>query len=428
MPELGMRPVEGHHRGRGESALPRTSAALGVTLGPAAVDHRQVHDHIASVIAAIAPHDSVERFEGLGVEVIKASARFVDPRIVEAGGRRIRARRFVIATGSRPAVPSVPGLADSGFLTNETIFTLTALPADLLIMGGGPIGVEMAQAFRRLGRTSPSSRRRRPVPRRSPGRGRRQGCAEGGRRRGRGGQGRRLGQPERRPGRGSPRRRGQDQRHRSARGHRAPAEPRGPRAGGCGDRDRPRGITVDARLRTTNRRVFAIGDVTGGPLFTHAASQQAGIVIRNALFLLPAKADYGALPRVTYTDPELAQVGMTEQEARKSGEPVEVLFAPFAGNDRAQAARRHRGLCQDHRGTAGADPRGDHRRAGAGELIGLWALAMSQRLAIGAIAGLVLPYPTLSEISKRAAGSYYTPRLFGPTTRRLVGLIQRFVP
>ncbi|PTM61621.1 dihydrolipoyl dehydrogenase family protein [Phreatobacter oligotrophus] len=409
--------------------LPRTSAAFGVTLGPAAVDHQQVHDHIASVIAAIAPHDSVERFEGLGVDVIKASARFVDPRVVEAGGRRIRARRFVIATGSRPAVPSVPGLADSGFLTNETIFTLTALPADLLIMGGGPIGVEMAQAFRRLGSTVTLIEKETILSRDDP-----QAVAvvrdaliadgvailEG--------QG--VASVSRSGDRvevlldGGDRISGTDLL--VATGRRPNLEDLGLEAAGIATG--PRGITVDARLRTTNRRVFAIGDVTGGPLFTHAASQQAGIVIRNALFLLPAKADYGALPRVTYTDPELAQVGMTEQEARKSGEPVEVLFAPFAGNDRAQAARRTEGFAKIIVGRRGRILGATIVGPGAGELIGLWALAMSQRLAIGAVAGLVLPYPTLSEISKRAAGSYYTPRLFGPTTRRLVGLIQRFVP
>lgn len=408
---------------------PLVSPAFGVALAAASIDHKLVHDHIHGVIGAIAPHDSEARFEGLGVEVIRAPARFLDPRTVDAAGRRIRARRFVIATGSRPAVPAIPGLAESGFLTNETVFALTALPGALVIIGGGPIGVEMAQAFRRLGSVVTIIEKDRILSRDDP-----QAVAV-------------VRDRLTAEGVAIIEHKGVASVARTAErvevqldggrvisgthllvatGRMANIEDLG--LADAGVTTSARGITVDARLRTSNRRIFALGDVIGGPLFTHAASQQAGIVIRNALFLLPAKVDYRALPRVTYTAPELAQVGMTEQDAREAGQAVEVLVSPFAANDRAQTERQTEGFAKIIVGRRGRILGATIVGPGAGELIGLWALAIAQRLPLGAIAGLVLPYPTLSEISKRAAGSHFTPRLFGPTTRRLVGLIQRLVP
>jgi len=190
----------------------------------------------------------------------------------------------------------------------------------------------------------------------------------------------------------------------------------------------PRGITVDARLRTTNRRVFAIGDVAGGPQFTHIAGYHAGIVIRNALFGLPAKVDYAALPWVTYADPELAHAGLTEAEARAAGHEVSILSQPLAGNDRAQAERETEGLIKVVLGRRGRILGATIVAPRAGEMIGLWGLAIQKRLGIGAIASSLAPYPTMSEISKRAAGGYYTPSLFGRRSRCLVGLIQRLLP
>ena len=188
------------------------------------------------------------------------------------------------------------------------------------------------------------------------------------------------------------------------------------------------GIKVDARLRTTNKRVFAIGDDSGGPQFTHIAGYQAGIVIRNALFGLPAKADYRSLPWVTYCDPELAHVGMAEADARNAGEDPTSLVTPFSAIDRAQAERNTDGLEKIVLGRngkiLGATIVGPH----AGEMISTWGLAIDNGLKIGSLARLVVPYPTLSEISKRAAGSFYTSRLFGPRTRALVRIIQRFLP
>ena len=405
------------------------SAAFGIDLEPAAIHFDAVNDHVRRVIGAIAPHDSVTRFEGLGVTVIRAAARFVDDRTVEAGGERIRARRFVVATGSRAAVPPIPGLAEGGFLTNETIFRLRDRPGHLIVMGGGPIGVEMAQAFRRLGSEVTVVEKVSLLPRDEPEAVAvvRDALSAGGVRllEGHGVVAvRRIG----------------DAVHVDVDGgeaivgtHLLVATGRRPNTEGlgldaAGIAATARGITVDARLRTTNRRVFALGDVCGGPQFTHVAGYQAGIIIRNALFMLPAKVDYAALPWVTYTDPELAHAGLTEAEARKAGHSVEILSWPFAMNDRAQAERRTEGLAKIVVGSRGRILGATIVGPRAGELIGTWALAIAQRLGIGAVAGVVLPYPTLSEVSKRAAGSYYTPRLFGAFTRRIVDLVQRLVP
>jgi pyruvate/2-oxoglutarate dehydrogenase complex dihydrolipoamide dehydrogenase (E3) component len=187
----------------------------------------------------------------------------------------------------------------------------------------------------------------------------------------------------------------------------------------------PHGIKVDARLRTTNRRAFAVGDAAGGPQFTHVALYHAGIVIRNALFRLSARADYRALPWVTYTDPELAQTGLSEAAAKAEG-AIKVLRWPFADNDRAQTERDTTGevkiITRSNGRIVGATILG----ASAGDLILPWTLAIAQKLKIGAMANLIVPYPTRGEAGKRAAGAYYTPSLFGPRTRRLVRFLARF--
>jgi pyruvate/2-oxoglutarate dehydrogenase complex dihydrolipoamide dehydrogenase (E3) component len=411
----------------------RTGARFGVHGDGPEVRFREVHDHVHGVIGAIAPHDSVERFEGLGVMVIQAAGRFVDRDTVEAGGRRIKARRFVIASGSRAAAPPVPGLADSGYLTNETIFNLKEAPGHLIVVGGGPIGVEMAQSFRRLGSEVTVVEKFGILAKDEPEavdvvraalRGEGVRLAEG------------FGVSEVRRENGSVSvvLDGDSEFGRTiagthllvAAGRRPNIENLGLEAAGIDHT--PKGITVDARLISSNRKVFAIGDVAGGPQFTHIAGYHAGIVIRNALFGLPAKVDYRALPWVTYSDPELAHAGLTEAEARKAGHGVEVLTWSFAMNDRAQAERATEGLAKIVLGRKGRILGATVVGPRAGELIGTWGLAISAGLKIGAVASAVLPYPTLSEISKRAAGSYYTPKLFGAATRRIVGLVQRFFP
>jgi pyruvate/2-oxoglutarate dehydrogenase complex dihydrolipoamide dehydrogenase (E3) component len=408
----------------------RRAASFGVACAAPSVDGKRVHDHVHAVIGAIAPNDSVERFTGLGVKVLRASARFVDAREVEAGDVRVRARRFVIAAGSSPAVPPIPGLDRVPFETNETIFDRASLPAHLVVIGGGPIGIEMAQAHGRLGSEVTVLDRGRILPRDDPEPVailRRLLTGEGIRIR----EDARITGVERTPagvavlleGAAGPERiEGTDL---------LVAAGRRPNLDGLGLEAAdiaygPRGIDVDSRLRTTNRRVFAIGDVGGPYQFTHMATYHAGIVIRNALFRLPAKVDHRAVPWVTYTEPELAHVGMGEQAARDAGTPIRVLRWPFHDNDRAQAERATHGLVK-----VIATPRGRVLGAtilgpSAGELIQTWVLAIAQKIKVGAVANMIAPYPTLGEANKRAAGSFFTPALFSPRTRRIVRFLSRF--
>ncbi len=403
------------------------SGELGVAYAPPRVDFAAVMDSVARVIALLAPNDSVERFEGLGVRVIQAEARFIDPRTLRAGDAIIRPRRFVIATGSAPVMPPIAGLADVPFFTNETIFANRTLPEHLIVIGGGPIGIELAQAHRALGAAVTVLDAGPLLPRDDPelaallagrlaeeGIALRPATAIAGVERSGGGITVTLAGGERLAG-----------------SHLLVAAGRRPSLAAldlaaAGIAANERGVVVDARLRTTNRRAYAIGDAAGGPQFTHVALYHAGIVIRNALFRLPARVDYRALSWVTYTDPELAQVGLTEAAARASRQEVRVLRWFFAENDRAQTERDTAGeakIVTTRRGRIlGAAILG----AGAGDLILPWALAISQRLQIGAMANLVVPYPTRGEAGTRAAGSFYTPALFGPRTRRLVRFLARF--
>jgi pyruvate/2-oxoglutarate dehydrogenase complex dihydrolipoamide dehydrogenase (E3) component len=404
----------------------RRGAALGLAYAPPRIDFAAVGDSVQQVIAGIAPNDSAERFEGLGVRVLRAEACFTSPRAVRAGEFEVRPRRFVIATGSQPAIPAIPGLDGVPYLTNETVFANRELPEHLIVIGGGPIGIEMAQAYRRLGAKVTVLDLGPLLPRDDP-----ELVAS---------------LAERLTGEGvvtRPRveiaaveRDGDGLLvhlaggERVAGSHLLVAAGRRPNIAAldlsaAGIAATAKGITVDARLRTTNRRAFAVGDVAGGPQFTHIALYHAGIVIRNALFRLPAKVDYRGLPWVTYTDPELAQVGLTEAAARTVGGALRILRWRFAENDRARTER-------DTEGSIKIVARRDGRilgaailGAGAGDLILPWALAISQKLKIGALANLIVPYPTRGEASKRAAGSFYTPALFSARTRRLVRLLAR---
>ena len=404
----------------------RHGTALGIAYARPHIDFAAVADSVQRVIAEIAPNDSVERFEGLGVRVLRAEARFTSPRTVRAGDVEIRPRRFVIATGSQPAIPPIRGLDEVRYLTNESIFANRQLPEHLIVIGGGPIGIEMAQAHRRLGARVTVLDVGPLLPRDDPElsavlaeRLWSEGIV--------GRPGVEIAEVERA---------GQVIRVRLESGeqisgsHLLVAAGRRPTVealdlAAAGIASTAKGITVDARLRTTNRRVFAIGDVAGGPQFTHVALYHAGIVIWNALFRIPAKVDYRALPWVTYTDPELAQVGLTEAEARAIERASRVLRWRFVENDRAQTERETEGMVKVVTRANGRILGTSILGAGAGDLILPWALAISQKLKIGALANLIVPYPTRGEASKRAAGSYYTPTLFSARTRRLVRLLAR---
>ena len=398
---------------------------LGIMVRDARPDFSRVMDHVHGVIAAIEPHDSVERFEGLGVTVLQDHARFVDRKTVVAGGVTVRARRFVVATGSTAMVPPIPGLSETPFLTNESVFELEDLPQHLIVIGGGPIGVELSQAFQRLGSEVTLFEGRQLLAKDDPELVeivRQQLLADGVDLR----EGEAVESVGAYDGGISVSIQGKGTLQGShllvAAGRQPNVDDLGLEEAGVAYSDR--GIKVDARLRTSNKKIFAIGDVTGGLQFTHVAGYHAGIVIRNALFRVPAKADHSAVPWVTYSDPELAHVGMSEAEARKAhGRKVRVVRWPFAENDRAMAEGDTRGLIKVIVGPKGRILGASLVGAGAGETIQPWILALSQGMKIGAFTSIIAPYPTRGEISKRVAGDYYTPTLFSPKTRILVRLL-----
>jgi pyruvate/2-oxoglutarate dehydrogenase complex dihydrolipoamide dehydrogenase (E3) component len=406
----------------------RRGGEFGVTYAPPAIDFAAVGDGVARVVARLAPHDSVERFERLGVKVLRAEAKFVDPRTARAGTHDIRARRFVIATGSTPFVPPIPGLEAVPYLTNETVFANRLLPRHLLVIGAGAAGIELGQAHRRLGaevtiidaqqvlwHDDPELVAILAGELRAEGITLRPSTAIAAVERDGDGIAIVLQGGERLVG----------SHLLIAAGRQPSTEALNLTAGAIAVTRH--GITVDPGLRTTNRRVYAIGDVAGGPQFTHVALYQAGIVIRNALFRLPSRVDYRALPSVTYSDPELAKAGMSEAVARDAhGDKIKVLRWEFAENDRAQTERDTRGMVKIVTSGRGRILGAAILGAGAGDQIMAWALAISQRLRIGAVANLIVPYPTRGEAGKRAAGSFYTPTLFAPRTRRLVRLLAHF--
>jgi pyruvate/2-oxoglutarate dehydrogenase complex dihydrolipoamide dehydrogenase (E3) component len=404
--------------------------AFGVSAGSAEIDFAKVHHHVHDVIAAIAPNDSKERFNGLGVRVIAGAARFKDRNTVVVGdGIEIAARRFVIATGSSPALPPIAGLEAVPYLTNETVFDLTARPEHLVVIGAGAIGLELAQAFHRLGAAVTVLEAGEPLAREDGE------CAaivldalarEGvivrsnvtvARVEGTGAKIKVVLAGD-----------GEEAIEGShlliATGRRANTDGLAlEQARIACDRN---GIVVNKRLKTTNRRVYAIGDVAGRGQFTHLANYHAGLVIRNALFRLPVKVNADLVPRVTFTDPELAHVGLTEAQARARGLSIRLLRWPYHENDRAQTEREtvgHIKVVTDGRGNIrGATIVG----AGAGELITTWTLAIDRGLPIRALAGIIVPYPTLPEIGKRAAITYFTPSLTNVWVRRIIALLRRF--
>jgi pyruvate/2-oxoglutarate dehydrogenase complex dihydrolipoamide dehydrogenase (E3) component len=419
------------------AASARNAHRFGIRLPPPEIDWAALRAHIRGTIDHIAPTDSEARFRAMGVDVIRASAHFAAPDVVEAGGRRLSFRRCVIAAGSQAIVPDIPGLGPVPWLTNETIFDLEEPPGHLIILGGGPIGLEMAQAHARLGCLVTVIEAGRIAGRDDPE------LADGLRRALTADgvtllEGTKLASVEPDPAEDGTqglvavladgRRIGGT--------HLLLAVGRAPRLAGldleAGQVAHTRaGITTDAGLRsTTNRRVFAVGDIAdpigiGPRAFTHVASQHAGVLARAMLFRLPAKVDYAALPRVTYTDPELAQIGMTEEEARKAGHEIRILRFPVPETDRAVAERVPHGLVK-----LVATPSGVLLGAGilapnAGEMAGTFALMIGRKMKLSTLAGLVLPYPTLAEAAKRAAGDFYAPKLMSPFVKRVVGLLKR---
>jgi pyruvate/2-oxoglutarate dehydrogenase complex dihydrolipoamide dehydrogenase (E3) component len=406
------------------------ASGFGVTAGTPKIDFKAVHDHVHRVIAAIEPNDSKARFTGLGVKVIDGTARFKNADTLTVGDLEIKARRFVIATGSSPAAPPISGLAETPHLTNETVFDLTECPRHLIVIGAGPIGLELAQAFRRLGAEVTVLEAATPLAKDDPecaalvldrlaaeGVAIRAGANVAAVRATDGGVEVRL-ETER----------GGETIAGShllmAAGRKPNIDELGLEAAGIAHDGR--GITVNKGLRTTNKKVYAVGDVAGALQFTQVANYHAGLVIRNALFRLPVKANYDVIPWVTFTDPELAQIGVTEAEARKRKIEFRVLRWPYHENDRAQAERETHGHVKVITSKRGKILGATIVGANAGELIGTWSLAISQGLNIRAMVGMVAPYPTLGEIGKRAAITYFTPGLTSPFVRRIIAFMRRF--
>jgi len=400
------------------------------------IDFAKVNDHVRAVVAAIEPHDSQERFEGLGVTVLRQAARFAGPDRVLAGDTEIRARRFVVATGSRPFVPPVPGLDEVPYLTNETVFGLREAPEHLAIVGGGPVGLEMAQAHRRLGSKVTVFEARQVLSKDDPDLSavlldslkaegieiyeetsveRVEKCGDGIALAVRSTSGTDAGEVVTVPA-----------------SHLLVAAGRTPNTDGLGLEEAGvaydgKGIKVDKGLRTSNRRIYAIGDVAGGLQLTHVAGHQAGLVIRSILFRLPMKMDGQLVPWVTYTSPEIGQIGLSEHTAvEKYGSRVKVLQADYSGNDRAVAEGATAGRLK-----LIAGPRGRLLGAGivgaqAGEILNLLSLALSKKMTMKDLAGFIAPYPTYGELVRRAAISYYAQAPKNAWVRGVIGLLRKF--
>ena len=401
--------------------------SMGISAGQAQIDFGAVKAHVRDVIAGIAPHDSEERFRGLGINVIKSEASFTSKDSVTAiqDGEPIsvRAKYFVVATGSHPVAPPINGLEGVSYYTNETIFDLNEKPQHLIIIGGGPIGIEMAQAHRRLGcdvtvleasaimgRDDPDLVGRLMTKMTDEGirlieQARITSITQNGARividisDGESIEGTHL---------------------LVAAGRRPNIDTLNLEAASISYD--ARGIQTDNRLRSSNKRVYAIGDVAGRHQFTHVAGYHAGIVIRNILFKLPAKLRDDAIPWVTYTDPELAQTGLTWTEAvsRYGADAVRRTDWELRDNDRARAARRTEGLIRVISDKKGKILGASILAPNAGELIHSWTLALQAGLKMSAMAGTIAPYPSWSEASKRAAGAFFTERLFSARTKKLV--------
>jgi pyruvate/2-oxoglutarate dehydrogenase complex dihydrolipoamide dehydrogenase (E3) component len=404
--------------------------AFGISVRGLDIDFGKVHKRVHDVIAAIAPNDSKERFTGLRVRVVQGAARFTDRETVRVDDAiEIKARRFVIATGSIPSLPPIEGLSATPHLTSETVFDLTTRPEHLIVIGAGAIGLELAQAFRRLGSAVTVLDAGQPLGREDAE------CArvvldalaeEGVDVQGNVS----IARVERPDAKIKVVIRGKDGEHTITGSHLLVATGRRANAGGlglerAGIAHDGGGILVDRGLRTANKRVYAIGDVAGGAQFTHLANYHAGLVIRNALFRLPVRVNEQLIPRVTFTEPELAQVGYTEAEALRRRHAIRVLRWPYSENDRSQAEGETRGhikVIASGRGKIlGATIVGSQ----AGELISAWSLAISQNLNIRAFTGVVLPYPTRAEIGKRAALNYFLAAATNALVQRIIVLLRR---
>lgn len=427
---VGCVPSKGVLRASRAAAAVREAGAYGVRVeGRIEVDFGAAMERMRRLRAGISRNDSAHRLAQLGVDVYFGDARLVAPDAVEVGGATLRFARAVIATGGRPSSPPVPGLAEAGYLTNETVFSLTELPRRLVVIGAGPIGCELTQAFRRLGsEVTVVSLDPRLLPREDEdaaailaGRFEQEGIVLR--------LGAKLTRVERREGA----KRvvfERDGREEEAVGDELlVAAGRAPNVEGlglerAGVASGRAGIEVDDRLRTSNRRIYAAGDVCSAFKFTHAADAMARIVIQNALFFGRKKASALVIPWCTYTDPEIAHVGLYEREARERGIDLTTITVPLAEIDRAVLDGDADGFARVHAERRSGRIVGATLVAGhAGELIGEMALAITAGVTLGALAGVIHPYPTQAEVWKRAGDAWNRTRL----TPRVRGIFQRLL-
>lgn len=405
------------------------AAKFGAEIEFKSLDFSKVMNHVHSVIKTIEPHDSVERFESLGVRVFKEYGHFVDKNTLKAGDQTISAGKIVIATGSSPFIPPIKGIDTIDYLSNETIFDITVLPKHLIVIGGGPIGCELAQAFAMLGSKVTIIEAMSILPKDD------KDCVA--------------------VVRNSLKDTGielleQSQVNEVIRkddatvdvlittskedkvlngSHVLVATGRKPNIDKlslekAGIAYSKKGIEVNSRLQTSQKHIYAIGDVAGPYQFTHMASYQSGIVLRNIAFKIPAKTSYDAVPWVTYTSPELAHVGKSETDI-KDGSDLIITQWQFDQSDRAQAEGETNGLIKvitDKKGKIyGATIVGVH----AGELIFPWTMAVREGKSLRAFTDTIAPYPTLSEVSKQVSGEFYKPKLFSGKVRTLVSWLQK---
>ncbi len=404
----------------------RQAQKFGITSQEPNIDFKAVHDHVHDVMAQIEPNDSQSRFESLGVHVIREEAQFIDAHTIQAGKTVIKAKYIVIATGSSAFVPPFPGLEQTPYLTNETIFDLTECPKHLLIIGGGPIGIEMAQAHRRLGAEVTVMTSHGILPKDDPELVdvvKKQLLHEG------------ITLLENAPvekisktTNGISVTSGSNTIKGShlliATGRQANLKSLNLEAANIDHS--PRGISVNPRLQTSQKHIYAMGDCIGGYQFTHVASYHSGIIIRNILFKLSAKVNMSAVPWVTYCDPELAHVGLSAAQAREQFPDTLTLRWPFLENDRAIAERSTEGLIKVSTRKNGDILGASLVGKNAGELLLPWVMAVKEGKKIADIATLIAPYPTFSEVSKRVAGGFFTPKLFSPRTTKLVRFLMRW--
>jgi pyruvate/2-oxoglutarate dehydrogenase complex dihydrolipoamide dehydrogenase (E3) component len=401
------------------------SQALGLpTVEVPPVDFRKVRERIRSVIATIQTHDSEERFCSLGAKVRFGESVFTDEHSIRQNGESVSAKNWVIATGSSPDSPRIEGLDKTPYITNKEIFSLDRLPESMIILGAGPIAIEMAQAFCRLGTRVFVVQRSGQILSKedkdmadevmqvlaSEGVGFHLNVSV-------------LGVKDL----GNEREvliKAKDGETTSLKAEQLlMAMGRDPNIQGLNlegvgiELDR-KGVKVDDRMRTTRKHIYAAGDVTGRFQFTHAAGYEGSIVVSNAIFHLPRKADYTFLPWCTYTDPELASIGMNEKGAREAGIEYSIFTEAFRDNDRSLAEGERVGkikmVLDKGERPIGVQILGPH----AGELLSEWVAVLNGKVKLSTLASAVHPYPTLGEINKRVAGAYLSPKIFSDKVRK----------